>query len=73
MIHFDFIVDDADAENIMDCVHEQMCKLREDAIIVHVDSNLDEVKRKAIIKGLRDHADYFEELKKKMTNKRIEE
>ena len=30
MIHFDFVVEDVDAENIINCIHGEICKCHED-------------------------------------------
>ncbi len=63
MIHFDFIVDDADAENIFDCVTDRIVQLREEAMFGKAN--------KAEAKALMDIAEYLEQLKAKMTNTRV--
>lgn len=65
MIHFDFIVDDIDAENIMDCLQEMVVKMRLRSLET---LNTDPVTSQAY----EDHSLYIEELKKKMTHRRLE-
>lgn len=62
MIHFDFTVDEVDAENIIDCIHSEICRIRESAI-----SEPKLVIREHLVK----HADYLESLKGLMTNRRV--
>ncbi len=62
MIHFDFTVDDVDAENIMDCIHSEICRIRESAI---------SEPKLVVREWLVNHADYLERLKVLMTNQRV--
>lgn len=62
MIHFDFTVDDVDAENIMDCIHSEICRIRESAI---------SEPKLVIREALGKHADYLERLKGLMINKSV--
>lgn len=67
MIHFDFKVDDIDAENIMDCISQEICKCNEKAM-----KALSEGKQSEF-DAYNTHADYLKNLKSKMTNTRISE
>ena len=69
MIHFDFIVDDIDAENIMDAIHSEICRLREEAI--QCGEFLPKEKSEHHKKFLLDRADYLEKLKGKMKNESV--
>ena len=63
MIHFDFIVEDVDAENIMDCIHSEITRCH----VRMMSSNTTEAERT----WLNKHIDYLNELEKKMLNKRV--
>ena len=62
MIHFDFTVDDIDAENIMDCIHTEACRMNE-AAAFEEDANKNASYEK--------HALYLKELMGKMHNKQV--
>lgn len=61
-IHFDFILDDEDAENLFDALNEQKCISLENRIGVK-DTN--------ISKALKDDANYWDELKGKLKHEAI--
>lgn len=68
MIHFDFVVSDAEAEDIMDAIHDQVIKCHLDRIESWSTSGHDDpVKREWFTARIK----YLEELKKKMTNRRL--
>ena len=65
MIHFDFIVQDADAENIFDCINNEICRNKEkilDCII-----NNDNKMKKLYENDIK----YLNKLKISMLNKKI--
>jgi len=85
MIHFDFIVDEIDASNIIDCIHSEHVRMLELALDLKVRNNnidLSKITRKsgkemyerkvAEEKWYREHAAYLKELMTKMTNKKVE-
>lgn len=63
MIHFDFIVDDIDAENIIDCIHVEMLKIRELAVFEPSATAAADMYKQA---------NYLERLKDKMHNKKVQ-
>lgn len=67
MVHFDFIVDDIDAENIMDAVHSEMCRC-----LAGVTNSMADGKT-AYERAYRDKAEYYKELKAKMKNERVKD
>ena len=67
-IHFNFIVDDVDAENIMDCISSEICRLRERAGRIRLIEN-----DYYTADAMDGYADYLQTLKSKMTNERIED
>ena len=64
-IHFDFIVDEIDAENILDCVHSEICRALEEACTALARN--DKITRNAC----QNRADYLKHLKGLMTNKEV--
>ena len=70
MIHFDFILDDNDAELLMDCVHEEKCKMLQYA---STELAKNQGKTSPEYHWYLKQVDYLDELKKKMHNKRVEE
>lgn len=65
MVHFDFVVDEFDAENIMDCVHDGYCNA--------LDKSLLELAKNGESKTYFDmlaHAEYMKQLKSKMKNRK---
>lgn len=62
MIHFDFTVDEVDAENIMSCIHSEICRIRESAF---------SEPKLLIREHLGKHADYLERLKGLMVNQKV--
>lgn len=74
MIHFDFVVDEIDADNILDILHGEVCRCREAWMHRSLAEgggcpDPDDVEFKAY----EAHAKYLEELIGKMTNKKVEE
>ena len=63
MIHFDFVVEDVDAEVIFDCINSEINRCN--------DRKLSSVTTTAEFKWLNKHIDYLNELRKKMFNKRV--
>ena len=76
MIHFDFIVDDIDAENIMDCIHQEVLKCKKEIHKIECGvsrlSDKSPEDREAYINGYQKHAKYLQDLMKKMKNQRVE-
>lgn len=68
MIHFDFVVDDVDAENIINCIHSEICKCHEDIMDCMVEGGKEEY-----IAAYRDRIQYLKELIVKMHNSWVEE
>ena len=64
MIHFDFIVEDEDAENIFECVNSTIRQAN--------DRELYKNTTQAEAEWLRKHVKYLNSLKKKMLNKNVE-
>lgn len=68
MIHFDFIVSDAEAEDIMGAIHDQIIKCHSNRIESWGTSGQEDPAKKAWFEG---RIRYLEELKAKMTNRRV--
>jgi hypothetical protein len=66
MIHFDFIVSDADAENILGCIQGEINSNNE--LILDLIINK---KDESVIKTYKNANQYLIELKSKMKNKRV--
>ena len=68
MIHFDFIVSDVDAENIMGCIQTEIvnCHMKIQKCIVAEDAQ-------KVIDAYNSRIEYLEELKTRMHNSRVEE
>ena len=64
MIHFDFVVEDVDAENIFDCVNSTIRQANDRKL--YKNTTQDEAE------WLRKHVEYLNSLKKKMLNKNVE-
>jgi hypothetical protein len=62
MIHFDFVVEDEDAENIFDCINSEINRCNHRKLITN--------NTKAETEWLDKHIDYLKALKKKMKNSR---
>jgi hypothetical protein len=69
MIHFNFTVSDADAENIFTILHNQISRNREEMLKLFAYGSLEYNMMRAYE---RDN-EYIRELIKKMTNTRVEE
>lgn len=67
-VHFDFIVDDVDAENIANCISAAVFKC--DAEILKIIGDKD---KEPYIEWFEAHKKYLLSLAKKMTNTRVEE
>ncbi len=65
MIHFDFVVSDADAENIMGALQTEINHLNEMVIKELMNDN------DTMVLHLRESIKYFENLKLKMLNERV--
>ena len=73
MIHFDFIVDDIDAENIMSCLHQMRINRHSLILDLVVDNGGKEEGIEDQIKSLEESIQYYHDLQMKMTNTRVEE
>jgi hypothetical protein len=62
MVHFDFTVDDVDAENIFDCITDAIGKAQNNAYLITGEYN--EAERE----WWRGHIKYLQGLKEKMKN-----
>lgn len=60
MIHFDFIVEDVDAENIFDCINSEINRCIHRKVFTET--------TEAEAEWLDKHIDYLKALKKKMKN-----
>ena len=67
MIHFDFIVSDADAENIMEIMRDRIMHNN-----VHIQKLMVAWRQEHYIKAYKQDNEYIEGLIKKMTNTRVE-
>jgi len=63
MIHFDFVVEDVDAEVIFDCINSEINRCN--------DRKLSPVTTTAEFKWLGKHVEYLNALRKKMLNKAV--
>lgn len=75
MVHFDFVVDDCDAETIFDCVHKRIGEMHErimeDMVTAGTTTNEAEKKKcEAQIAWYRSHIKYIEGLLGKMKTTR---
>jgi hypothetical protein len=66
-VHFDFIVDDLDAENIMDIMNKEKCCCLEEATWAASQ------KEPKLVDALKNHAAYIDGLISKMLNTRVAE
>lgn len=64
MIHFDFIVEDVDAENIFYCIQDRINKCLHRKLLINTTKDEDEWYEK--------HIEYLKELKTKMKNTNVE-
>ena len=74
MIHFDFKLDDIDAENLFDCIQQEQNHMQEKEVeclfqVSMGEGNAEELKAK--MKWFKDHRAYLESLMKKLTHKRV--
>lgn len=69
MIHFDFIVDDAEAERIFDCITEEINKFRDEAFNIKYEYG-EKITPFALetIKEMERQVEFLESLKAKMLN-----
>jgi hypothetical protein len=67
-VHFDFVLSDQDAENLMEIIHLEKCNMLTKAIEAQCSTDRSD---RAKVKGLRASARYIDSLKKKMLNKRV--
>lgn len=70
MVRFDFVVSDAEAEDIMSAIHDQVIKCHLDRVESWGTSGHEDPARREWFTA---RINYLEELKKKMTNRRIYE
>lgn len=73
MIHFDFIVDDIDAENIFSCISDRISDMHQNILKNSTLKNIsldEKIKNKceAEIKWYYSHINYLNKLKEKMKN-----
>jgi hypothetical protein len=73
MIHFDFIVEDVDAENLMWAIRESALRNDEYIIKYMARQDMTEEQKEPYIKYFKDGKAYMLGLIEKMTNTRIEE
>lgn len=67
MIHFNFIVDEIDADNILHSLMNEANKCRSDALMCRMDGNAD-----GKVTWLESRADYLDELRNKMKYTRMD-
>lgn len=67
MVKFEFILTDADAENLFDCVNRCITQAHKNAIDAIVNNE------PALVAAYQSDADYLTELKTKLTNTRVKE
>lgn len=65
MIHFDFIVEDVDAENIMHCLQQEQNRTNEIITKIIIEDPID---KDMLIFSYEKWEKYLEDLKGKMTN-----
>ena len=68
MIHFDFLVEDWEAEEIMDCIQSAICRCRQNIIKEMAGENSEPVKI-----AYENHEADLINIKEKMHNKRVQE
>lgn len=71
MIHFDFTVSDADAENIFSMMRDRI-SANNMKILDHMAQSITQDGHEVCIEAYRRDNEYVEELIKKMTNTRVE-
>ncbi len=73
MIHFDFIVEDVDAENLMWAIRESALRNDEHIMDYEARTDLTQEQKDSYIKYFKDGKAYMLGLIEKMTNTRIEQ
>ena len=73
MIHFDFIVEDVDAENLMWAIRESALRNDEAIMGYEARTNLTLEQKDSYISWLKANKEYMLGLIEKMTNTRVEE
>jgi hypothetical protein len=73
MIHFDFIVEDVDAENLMWAIRESALRNDEDIMDYESRTDLTQEQKDSYISWLKANKAYMLGLIEKMTNTRVEE
>jgi hypothetical protein len=73
MIHFDFIVEDVDAENLMWAIRESALRNDEDIMDYEARTDLTQEQKDSYISWLKANKAYMLGLIEKMTNTRVEE
>jgi hypothetical protein len=73
MIHFDFIVEDVDAENIMWAIRESALRNDEHIMDYEARTDLTQEQKDSYISWLKANKEYMLGLIEKMTNTRVEE
>jgi len=69
MVHFDFVVNDVDAENIMDLMQKGIVDCHTSIMSSMVEN--DSAETQSSIDWLNGHIEYLEDLKLKMKNTRV--
>ena len=73
MIHFDFIVEDVDAENLMWAIRKSALRNDEDIMDYEARTDLTQEQKDSYISWLKANKAYMLGLIEKMTNTRVEE
>jgi hypothetical protein len=73
MIHFNFIVEDVDAENLMWAIRESALRNDEDIMDYEARTDLTQEQKDSYISWLKANKAYMLGLIEKMTNTRVEE
>jgi hypothetical protein len=73
MIHFDFIVEDVDAENLMWAIRESALRNDEHIMDYEARTDLTQEQKDSYISWLKANREYMLGLIEKMTNTRIEQ
>jgi len=73
MIHFNFIVEDVDAENLMWAIRESALRNDEDIMDYEARTDLTQEQKDSYINWLKANKAYMLGLIEKMTNTRVEE
>ena len=73
MIHFDFIVEDVDAENLMWVIRESALRNDEHIMDYEARADLTQEQKESYISWLKANKEYMLGLIEKMTNTRVEE